>query len=128
MMMERQPCNILVVDDDAAMRDMLEVLLEDEGYAVHSVWNGQEALHQLRADPTSPCLILLDLNMPVMTGWEFRNEQQRDPSLSTIPVVVISADRSVLQQAYTIDAVDYFAKPIDLNRLLNVVERYCAPA
>jgi CheY-like chemotaxis protein len=69
--------------------------------------------------------VLLDLNMPVMTGWEFRDQQRKDPKLAEIPVAVISADRSLEHPANSISALDYFRKPIDLERLLSVLENVC---
>jgi CheY-like chemotaxis protein len=118
--------SVLVVDDDVAINDMLTMFLEDEGYHVASAHDGAQALQQLRSSCYPPCVILLDLNMPVMTGWEFRHEQQRDPRLATIPVAIISADRSVRQQPRSIDAIDYFEKPIDLERLLTLIEQRCS--
>jgi CheY-like chemotaxis protein len=114
---------ILVVDDDQAIRETLSEVLEDEGYSVASAENGQDAMRYLR-QRSPPSLILLDLMMPVMNGWQFRDEQLRDPSLSNIPVVVISADPSVRQRTASI-AVDHcIRKPIDLEELLALVERY----
>ena len=117
--------NVLVVDDDVAIREMLAMTLEDEGYTVASAGNGLEALNQLRAQPDSACLILLDLNMPIMTGWEFRTLQQQDPILAAIPVVVVSADRSVQHNTSVLDVVDYLTKPIDFNQLITLVDRFC---
>src|SRR5687767_10378202 len=77
--------NILIVDDDAGMREMLALFLEDEGYRCENATNGLDALSRLRSSAAPPCVILLDLNMPVMTGWEFRQEQQRDSALAGIP-------------------------------------------
>src|SRR5690349_1848715 len=81
---------VLVVEDSTDARQMLASLLEVEGFAVRTAANGREALDQLRAGPP-PCLILLDLMMPVMDGYQFRAEQRQDPGLSPIPVVVVSA-------------------------------------
>ncbi len=115
---------ILVVEDDAATRDAVAFVLEDEGYSVTGVANGQEALHHLRRT-SPPHLILLDLMMPIMNGWEFRKEQTEDPELKSIPVLVISADRAVPQKAAALGAIDYLLKPIDLDQLLEAVQRYC---
>src|SRR5262249_26330672 len=92
--------HILLVEDDGDTRDGITPVLEGVGYKVESVTNGQEALDQLRTSTAPPCLILLDLMMPVMDGWQFRDEQQRDPFLSSIPVVVVSADGNVDQKAF----------------------------
>lgn len=118
--------NVLVVDDDVAIRDMLAMTLEDEGYQVTSASNGLEALNRLRAQPDAACLILLDLNMPIMTGWEFRSLQQQDPALAAIPVVVVSADRAVQHNTRTLDVVDYLTKPIDFDQLITIVDRFCS--
>src|SRR5579859_3405973 len=104
--------SILVVEDDAATRDAVALVLQDEGYSVTGVANGQEALAHLR-QTEPPNLILLDLMMPIMNGWEFRQQQTQDPALQAIPVLVISADRSVPQKAAALGAKDYLLKPID---------------
>lgn len=113
---------ILVVDDDPDIRDSLREVLEDEGYGVSCVSNGREALQYLKSASTQPCVILLDLMMPVMDGWQFRREQKQDPSIANIPLVVITATgkRPVL-----IDAAELVMKPLDLNRLFEAIERYC---
>ena len=123
-MSEGAPCNgILVVDDDPDIRESLREVLEDEGYTVSCVGNGREALDYLKT-PSSPrpCVILLDLMMPVMDGWQFRREQKQDPTIADIPLVVITATgkRPVL-----IDAAELVMKPLDLNRLFEAIERYC---
>jgi CheY-like chemotaxis protein len=79
--------HVLVVDDDLSVRS----LLADEGFVMESASNGQERLTTLQGSPQHPCVILLDLMMPVMNGWEFRQAQRRSQILSAIPVVVISA-------------------------------------
>jgi CheY-like chemotaxis protein len=117
------PCGgILVVDDDPDIRDSLREVLEDEGYDVTSVGNGREALDYLKQASPRPCVILLDLMMPVMDGWQFRKEQKQDPEIADIPLVVITATgkRPVL-----IDAAELVMKPLDLTRLFQSVERYC---
>jgi CheY-like chemotaxis protein len=113
---------ILVVDDDQDIRDSLREVLEDEGYQVACVANGREALDYLKTASPRPCVILLDLMMPVMDGWQFRREQKQDPEIADIPLVVITATgkRQVL-----IDAADLVMKPLDLNRLFETIERYC---
>src|SRR5574340_1100683 len=82
---------VLLVEDDAAIRDALRELLEAEGFVVQGAANGREALARLRAGGHRPRLILLDLMMPVMDGWEFRQAQRGDPALARIPVVVLTA-------------------------------------
>src|SRR5262245_16584762 len=80
---------ILVVDDDQATRQGMACLLEAEGYDVAEAANGSEALSRLRGEPL-PTLIVLDLMMPGMDGFQFRSEQERDPALGRIPVVIVS--------------------------------------
>ena len=116
---------ILVVEDDVDIRSALLGILEDEGYAVVGAANGAEALEHLRSVGL-PSLILLDLMMPVMNGWQFRAEQKQDQNLNRIPVVVISADGNVRQKAASIDAQGFLKKPIDLDNLLELVEKYTA--
>ena len=116
---------LLVVDDDAAIRETLAELLRDEGYFVVTAANGQEALDKLHESGAPPCLIILDLMMPVMSGDEFYREKQRDPQLATIPVVVISADGNLSRKAATFGG-EYLAKPVKLDVVLDTVERHCA--
>jgi CheY-like chemotaxis protein len=118
--------SILIVDDDSGIRGMLAAFLEAEGYQCESARNGKDALSRLRDSESPPCIILLDLNMPIMTGWEFRRQQQQDPALASIPVAVISADRNLANQSTAIDAVEFFKKPIDLRRLLMLIEEHCS--
>src|SRR5256885_9577764 len=83
----------LIVEDDDAIRDSLADLLRDEGWRVELAPDGQQALLQLRRG-LRPDVILLDLMLPIMNGWEFRVEQRRDPPLALLPVVAMSADSS----------------------------------
>lgn len=117
--------SILVVDDDAAIRIMLREVLEDQGYAVVSVSNGQEALRYLHESTRLPQLILLDLMMPVMDGWAFLNHQQQDSLLAPIPVVVISAGSTIQQSALHRMPASFLPKPVDINLLVTTVERHC---
>ena len=119
------PGGVLVVDDDMGIRGVLTQLLQDEGHRVASAANGQEALERLAAQ-RPPGVILLDLMMPVMNGWEVMNRRRDDERIASIPVIVISADGQVREKANAIGAVGYLTKPIDLDRLLDTVERYCA--
>jgi CheY-like chemotaxis protein len=116
--------SILIVEDEHDIRAVLTEILEDEGYAVASVPNGLAALVFLQEH--RPQLILLDLGMPVMTGWEFREQQRRDPALADIPVIVMSATPHLNQTAAALHAADCLDKPIELNALLGMVEQYCA--
>jgi CheY-like chemotaxis protein len=117
---------ILIVEDDASLRETLSMIIEEEGYRTALAANGREALNCLR-DAPRPCLILLDLMMPVMTGWEFRAEQRRDPAWAEIPVVLMSAAANSAEKLNALDATAYFPKPLDLEALLRTIARYCGP-
>jgi CheY-like chemotaxis protein len=116
---------VFVIEDDPDIRDMITQILELEGYAVRSATDGSDALMQIRQGDGYPALILLDLMMPVMNGWEFRNAQLQDPGLAEIPVVVLSGDGTVAAKAGTMHANGFLKKPVDLNALLQTVERFC---
>jgi len=101
---------------------MMAQLLSLEGYHAASVANGREALDYLQ-DAETPRVILLDLMMPVMDGWEFRRRQQADPSISSVPVIVLSAlDQT---RATGLDATAFLKKPLDFDRLLALVRAHC---
>lgn len=112
--------SILVVEDDESARTSLVELLEDRGYRLADAANGQEALEYLRRHEP-PDLILLDLMMPVMDGWRFRAEQQKDPALADIPVIVMSATENIAQRLRQLDAAAFVRKPFDLAHLLDVI-------
>jgi CheY-like chemotaxis protein len=120
----RQLGRVLVVDDDADIRDTIGDILEMRGYEVARAANGREALERLRDGPR-PCVILLDLMMPVVSGWEFRQQQTSDTALASVPVVIISGDGTVAQKAESIDVHEYLRKPVDLSAMLAVVRRHC---
>ena len=113
---------ILVVEDNDDVREMMTITLELEGHKVIGAANGQEALDLLQHG-LEPCMILLDLMMPVMTGWEFRTIVENDPDLRHIPIVVISAASVESVARAAADLV--LAKPIDIDRLLRVVCEIC---
>src|SRR5438034_549758 len=115
---------VLVVEDDADIRESLVEIFDERGYRVVSANNGREALAALRGDADLPCLIFLDLMMPVMDGPTFREEQLRDPRLANVPVVVISAYRDVVEKARALKA-EFLRKPFELNAVLGVARKYC---
>ncbi len=117
---------ILIVEDDADLREALSEILRDEGYDVAGAAHGGEALDRLRGDFRRPALILLDLTMPVMNGWQFRAEQRRDPDLSDIPVVVLSGGDRLTEQMGPLGIQEYVRKPIELDRLLAAIRRHCS--
>jgi CheY-like chemotaxis protein len=118
---------VLVVEDDRDVRDSILEVLEDNQYHPVAASNGQEGLQALRDAGCKPCLILLDLMMPVMDGWGFRAAQKSDTEFGSIPVVVLTAHASAQQTAHDMDAAGFLKKPVRLEALLDTVQRYCGP-
>jgi CheY-like chemotaxis protein len=116
----RDDPRILVVEDDEDAREAMVALLQMKGYRAVPAGNGKQALDYLNRAPV-PDLIILDLWMPVMDGWQFRNEQIKDPRLAEIPVIVLTA----LSDRTDIDANEIIIKPVDVDRLLTTVSHYC---
>jgi len=102
--------DLLVVEDDDDLRGMLSILLKGEGYGVIEAVHGQDALDKLRQSDR-PCLILLDLFMPTMNGWAFREAQMKDAAIADIPVVVVSADPDAARHAATLGVAASMTKP-----------------
>jgi DNA-binding response OmpR family regulator len=116
---------VLIVEDDQDIRESLMDFLEDHGYTPVGATHGRDALDKLGASPQRPCLIILDLMMPIMDGKTFRETQLRDPELSRIPVVVISAQGG--DPTGELQVKDHLPKPLNLSALLAVVRTHCAP-
>jgi CheY-like chemotaxis protein len=112
--------SVLIVEDDADTLDLIAEVLRDDGYRVASATNGEEALATLRAAPERPSLILLDLLMPVMNGWQFLEARAAEGVFAEIPVLVLSADPA-RQLAAQRGVVAVISKPFDLGRLLRLV-------
>ena len=110
--------SVLVVDDERDIREAVAEVLRDEGFEVHDAPDGAEALRQLRAH--RPDVVLLDLMMPGMNGWEFCAARKCEPELSRIPVIVISA----LGRVSGVDAQAFLQKPFELEALVSTVRRY----
>jgi DNA-binding response OmpR family regulator len=117
--------DILIIEDEGLIRNLLVEVLEEEGYHVVGAANGEVALKTLRTANSPPRLIILDLNMPVMNGWQFRSAQQHEATLAAIPVIILSAGRNIAQETKTLAAVDYLTKPLDLTVLLDRIKIYC---
>lgn len=115
---------VLVVDDDALIRDTLATALRDEGHAVRVAGDGRAALNTIAHWP--PDVIVLDLMMPVMDGRAFRAAQRAAVDTARIPVVILSAAHEVQSRAAGLDAAAIFAKPFDLTALLDTIARLVA--
>ena len=116
---------ILIVEDDSALREALAQVLSDEGYELFSARDGLEAVNCLKKG-NRPDVILLDLSMPVVNGWEFRMFQKRDPELARIPVVIITAGGYTREEVAWLEPAALVPKPVDLTVLLSVIRRFCA--
>jgi CheY-like chemotaxis protein len=113
---------VLVVEDDQDIRESIREVLEDEGFSVVTAPHGGIALEVIRREGRRPSIILLDLMMPVMNGWEFSTELRK--SGPRIPIVVLSGDAHAQDQASAIGAVEVLTKPISLAKLLEVIARW----
>jgi CheY-like chemotaxis protein len=114
----------MVVEDDTGIRDALVDTLEEEGYRVTAAANGVDAFRQLQHSER-PCLILLDLMMPVMTGWEFLSRIRLQPDLAAIPVVILSAVAEFQRGRPLFADMVLLPKPVSVDGLLAMVERTC---
>jgi CheY-like chemotaxis protein len=124
MVSKNKYCQVIVVEDDEGIRESIRDVLETEGYLVSAFKNGKEALEGLQGQ-TSPCLILLDLMMPIMDGWQFMEARKHLPDTYTaIPVFIVSAIADT-QKVKATGATGYLKKPVDLDVLLQLVGRYC---
>lgn len=111
---------VLLVEDEKDLREVMTMALEIEGFEVKTAANGREALELLRQKP-EPCLILLDLMMPVMSGWDFLAERRSSEALRSIPVVIVSA----FAPSPPPDTDAVIPKPIKFDKLIDLVQRYC---
>jgi CheY-like chemotaxis protein len=113
---------ILIVEDDAGIRDALKLMLEYSGYHVETAENGKAGIERL-SEIETPCLILLDLMMPVMNGWEFADTMRKNVSHANIPIVVATAFSDKAQSFQNPSGI--IKKPIDMDTLLRFVETHC---
>lgn len=120
--------SILVVEDNEDIREGIVLALEGEGYAIESAADGKEGLEKLRTMPV-PSLVLLDLMMPSMSGWEFLDAQKADPTLKDHKIVTVSAvtPNQSLEDPTPLDVHGSVQKPIFLERLWEQVTKFCGP-
>jgi CheY-like chemotaxis protein len=121
------PCErlVMIVEDDHDVLESLSEILADHDYRSVGAANGQEALDRLRAAREKPCVILLDMMMPIMDGWQFRALQKDDPELGSIPVVVLTAHAKIQATREEMQAAGYLTKPVQLKDLLRTIEQLC---
>jgi DNA-binding NtrC family response regulator len=119
---------VVIIEDDDSIRETLQQVIELEGYQTLTFSNGKEALEGLKGR-NEGCLILLDLMMPVMSGWEFLTARRDfDATIVSLPVVIVSAAGPATETAMVQDNVRaYVKKPIDMDILLDIVEHFCGP-
>jgi CheY-like chemotaxis protein len=118
----------MVVEDDREIRESIVDVLVDNEFKPLGAANGKEAIDQLRARPLKPCVILLDIMMPVMDGWQFRALQRQDPELDGIPVVVLTAHANNRTQAEGMEPAAWLNKPVPVDLLLDTIKRFCRQA
>jgi len=119
------PCAVLLVEDDDGVREMLAAALDLEGMEVKTAANGELALALL--ERWRPHVIVLDLNMPVMDGWAFRQAQRGQASIADIPVIVFSASFQGKDRVATLDAAAFVSKPCDIDHLMGVIGSVIQP-
>jgi CheY-like chemotaxis protein len=115
---------VLVVEDDADIRETVAELLVEEGYEVRSASSGLDALEWLRKGEAVPDVVLLDLMMPIMDGWTFYDHLQQEARWASLPIVVISADANVQEKAARLKPIACLRKPVGIDELLAVVARF----
>jgi CheY-like chemotaxis protein len=120
-------CPVLVIEDEDELRASVCELLSDEGFSSLVACNGQEGLDVLKSAPAKPCLILLDIMMPVMSGWEFLRCVAKDKRLCPIPIIIMSALDDIARTAETIGVPPraVLRKPFDIDQLLMLVAENC---
>jgi two-component system response regulator CpxR len=117
----RSGCDILIVEDDELIREELAILVRDHGYRVETAANGQEALRRLESGPVG--LVLLDLMMPVMSGWQLAESMHRSPDLSSVPILTITAART----SHRAPPGLVFIKPLDPDRIMAAISLHLLP-
>jgi CheY-like chemotaxis protein len=128
MSLEKKSSHILVVEDDPDIRESVVEILADEGHVVTSAGDGREALDLLQSASPAPDLILLDLMMPVMSGYQFREEQLKLPAFASIPVLVVTADVNARAKVDSLQAAGFVQKPLKIQPLIDLVDQLLAAA
>jgi len=119
---------VMIVEDDRDLRDVYAAALEDEGYSVRVASEGRSALAQLNDGTFLPCVLLLDLRMPGMNGWELAAHLRRSARLRRIPIVVVAAHYLLADEALRLGATAWLQKPVPLHALVRAVEDACRSA
>ena len=117
--------SVLVIDDEEMIRDTLVEFFDDKGFRAIGAVHGRDALDKLEASPALPCVIILDLMMPVMDGHTFRTRQLANARFAGIPVIVLSACHGAKKSALDMNASEYLDKPLKLRELLQLVNKHC---
>lgn len=111
---------VMIVEDNADLRHLYQLAVRNEGFKSLAAGDGQDALQILRTTEDLPRLIILDLMMPIMDGWQFLEEKEKDPAIKSIPVVVCSASRDSIPTG-----LQFIRKPVDLSKLVELLHQYC---
>ena len=117
--------HILLIEDDKDILEVLKDLLESEGYVISCAENGKVAMNFLSASNELPDLILVDLMMPLMNGFEFCQRIVEIDRLKSIPVIVMSADGHIEKKKEQLNVCEYLKKPLDLENVLETISKYC---
>lgn len=115
---------VLIIDDDLGIRESLRELLEYAGYEVMEAGDGKMAIDLLETSPSLPSMILLDLMMPALNGYAFREIQQNNPKISQIPIVLMTAGTDIEIKGQSLEAMAYLRKPFDIDTILNLLEEH----
>lgn len=118
---------ILLIDDNKSIRDCLIWVFDEEGYSVITASNGKDALELLEKNPFLPDFILLDLMMPIMNGWQFRDQQQLNPRFKNIPTIILSAKINIAEQTFYPNEY-LLPKPFDIEDLLVLIKKKASSA
>jgi CheY-like chemotaxis protein len=123
---QKMSAHIMVVEDDRDIRESVVEVLEEEGHVVTSAGDGREALELLQRASPAPDLILLDLMMPVMSGYQFREEQLKLPAFAAIPVLIVTADVNARAKVASLKAAGFVQKPLKIQPLLDLIDQLLA--